>query len=44
MPATELKEQLQIVIDSIKDEEFLKALLTITALQRTKTDHSVSEE
>lgn len=38
MSVTEIKEQLHLVIDSIEDEEFLEALLTITHSQRSKVD------
>ena len=44
MSVTEIKEQLHIAIDTIEDEEFLEALLTITHSQQSKIDASLSEE
>ena len=44
MSVAEIKEQLHLVIDTIEDEEFLEALLTITNSQQPKMDVSISEE
>lgn len=44
MSVTEIKEQLHLVIDTIEDEEFLEALLTITNSQQSKIDTQPSEE
>ena len=44
MSVLELKEQLHLAIDSIEDEEFLDALLTITHSQQSVTQTQSSEE
>jgi hypothetical protein len=44
MSVSEIKEQLHLVIDSIEDEEFLEALLTITNSQQSKIDAQPSDE
>lgn len=44
MSVSEIKEQLHLVIDSIEDEEFLEALLTITNSQQSKIDGPSDEE
>ena len=44
MSVEQIKEQLHLVIDSIEDEQFLEALLTITNSQQSKVDTQASEE
>lgn len=44
MLVSEIKEQLHHTIDSIEDEEFLEALLTITHSQQSNIDAQPSEE
>jgi len=44
MSVTEIKEQLHLIIDTIEDEEFLEALLTITDPQRSKINVAASDE
>lgn len=44
MPVTEIKEPSHLAIDTIKDKEFLEALLRITHSQQSKIDVSFSEK
>lgn len=44
MSVTEIKEQLHLVIDTIEDEAFLDALLTIINCQQLKIDNQASDE
>lgn len=44
MSVTEIKEQLHLAIDSIEDEEFLEALLTITSSQKQEHDYPLTED
>lgn len=44
MAVVEIKEQLHIAIDSIEDEEFLEALLTLAHSQQSIVDANPSEE
>jgi hypothetical protein len=44
MSVTEIKEQLHKVIESIQDEEFLEALLTITSSQKQPHDYPLTAE
>ena len=44
MSVEELKEQLHLTIDSIKDEEFLEALLTIAHSRQSTVDYQPLDE
>lgn len=44
MPVTEIKKQLHAAIDSIRDEKFLEALLTIAHYRQSAIDVGISDE